>query len=137
MKMNNTFNFSDEELNTVLKCIKAAMGTEPLSDSKKDVAYALYDRINNEWHSESSSLPNSETRQKVSKTLCSVVGGCLEALNLLNETAKDVDFSDSAIGLAITESFRLINDAMYGIAKQDIILSGSHCNIERYINKEK
>ena len=51
--MKNTFTFSDEELNTILKCIKAAMGIEPLSDNKKDIACSLYDRINNEWHNSS------------------------------------------------------------------------------------
>ena len=43
-------NFSGDELNVLLKCIKAAVGVEPLKEYMKVDACKLYDRINREWH---------------------------------------------------------------------------------------
>ena len=43
-------NFSGDELTVFLKCIKGAMGIEPLKESMKSDACKLYDRINKEWH---------------------------------------------------------------------------------------
>lgn len=44
------FNFSGDELNVLLKSIKAAVGVEPLKEYMKDDACKLYDQINKEWH---------------------------------------------------------------------------------------
>lgn len=42
--------FSGDELNVLLKCIKSAVGVEPLKEYMKVDACKLYDRINKEWH---------------------------------------------------------------------------------------
>ena len=45
-----TLNFNGDELTVLLKCIKAALGVEPLKNWHKEIAPKLYDRINKEWH---------------------------------------------------------------------------------------
>ena len=49
-----TLNFSGDELTVLLKCIKAALGMEPLKDWYKEIAPELYDRMNQEWHDQTS-----------------------------------------------------------------------------------
>lgn len=46
--------FSGDELNVLLKCIKGAVGVEPLKECMKVDACKLYDRINKEWHDKAS-----------------------------------------------------------------------------------
>lgn len=49
-----TLNFNGDELTVLLKCIKAACGLEPLKGWHKEIAPKLYDRINKDWHDQSS-----------------------------------------------------------------------------------
>lgn len=49
-----TLNFNSDELTVLLKCIKAALGVEPLKNWHMEIAPKLYDRINKEWHDQTS-----------------------------------------------------------------------------------
>lgn len=45
-----TITFSGDEMNVLMKSIKAAVDMEPLKESMRPEACALYDRLNEEWH---------------------------------------------------------------------------------------
>lgn len=57
--MKTYMGLEQDDWNVVLKCIKAAVGVEPLKDCMRKDACRIYDTINTKWHDQAQELIDS------------------------------------------------------------------------------
>ena len=57
--MKTYMGLEQDDWNVVLKCIKAAVGVEPLKDCMRKDACRIYDTINAKWHDQAQELIDS------------------------------------------------------------------------------
>lgn len=61
--MKTYIGLEQDDWNVVLKCIKAAVGIEPLKDWMRKDTSRIYDTINVKWHEQANELVKSEVME--------------------------------------------------------------------------